>query len=98
MSAAKPSEEGENATRTVRVFFTMVHHPSGQLIRDGNAHSTEAAAKGWVPFVRGSWRGCRVTVSPCTLRWVDGRLDERSVRLLDKKFNLDAEGAPDAAR
>jgi hypothetical protein len=79
-----------DAIRTERVFFLMVHHPLNGRIRVGNAHRTEQAARDWRPFVRGAWRGCRVSVSPCTLRWVGGQLDERSVRVLDQKYNLDA--------
>lgn len=74
-------------TRTV--FFTMVHHPVDGTIRVGNAYGSRSAARSWLPFVRGAWRGCRASVSQCTLRWVNGELDERSLRLLDEKYNLD---------
>ncbi len=76
-------------TVTRRVFFTMVRHPFNGPTRVGNAYATKEAAKGWLPFVRGAWRVCRVSVSSCTLRWVDGALDARSVRILDTKYNLD---------
>lgn len=77
------------STTTRRVYFTMVRHPVSGWTRVGNAYRTRAEAGDWLPFVRSGWRGCRVRVSQCTLRWVDGVLDERSVRVLDQKFNLD---------
>jgi len=72
------------------VFFTMVDHPVKGWARVGNAYATRKDAAGWLPFVRGSWRGLRAKVSQCTLRLVDGQLSETSKRVLDKKFNLDA--------
>lgn len=72
------------------VFFTMVRHPKG-LMRAGNAYPSRKAAAEWVPFVRGVWRFLRVTVSQCTLYFdANGALSERSKRLLDVKYNLDA--------
>jgi hypothetical protein len=77
--------------RTKRtVFFTMVRHPIKGWTRVGNAYPSRDAAKEWLPFVRGSWRGLRAKVSQCTLRLEAGKLCERSRRVLDEKFNLDA--------
>jgi hypothetical protein len=81
-----------------RVWFTMVLHPLNGWIRAGKAYGSRDAAREWVPFVRGAWRGLRVKVSQCTLRWVNGQLDERSRRTLDEKFNMDAPNAPAEAR
>lgn len=77
-------------TERRKVFFTMVDHPLQGPIRVGNAYPTKGNAKGWLPFVRGAWRGCRTFVSTCTLTLVDGALSARSVALLDRKYNLDA--------
>jgi hypothetical protein len=73
----------------MKVYFTMVCHPGKGWIRVGNAYRTRAIAAGWLPFVRGAWKGCRVRVSELTLRYVDGDLDERTRQTLDRKFNLD---------
>jgi hypothetical protein len=73
-----------------RVWFTMVSHPAKGWMRVGKAYGSRAAAAEWVPFVRGAWRGLRVKVAQCTLRWVNGQLDERSRRTLDEKFNMNA--------
>ena len=73
----------------IRVFFIMVEHPIDGWIRVGNAYKTRDAAKEWTGFVRKSWRICRVRIAPCTLRRVNGELDERSRKVLDKKFNMD---------
>jgi hypothetical protein len=73
-----------------RVWFTMVSHPAKGWMRVGNAYVSRDVAREWVPFVRGAWRGLRVKVSQCTLRWVNGQLDEKSRRTLDEKFNMDA--------
>lgn len=81
-----------------RVWFTMVSHPANGWIRAGKAYGSREAAREWVPFVRGAWRGLRVKVSQCTLRWVNGQLDERSRRTLDKKFNMDAPNPANLAR
>lgn len=48
------------------------------------------AAVEWLPFVRGSWRGCAVSISRCTLRFEAGVLSEASRRVLDEKYNMDA--------
>ena len=76
-----------------RVWFTMVLHPAKGWMRAGKAYGSRKAAREWVPFVRVAWRGLRVKVSQCTLRWVNGQLDERSRRTLDEKFNMDAPNA-----
>ena len=73
-----------------RVWFTMVLHPANGWMRAGKAYGSREAAREWVFFVRGAWRGLRVKVSQCTLRWVNGQLDEKSRRTLDEKFNMDA--------
>jgi len=72
-----------------RVWFTMVLHPVNGWMRVGNAYGSRKAASEWLPFVRGAWRGLRTRVSQCSLRFVDGVLDERSRRTLDEKYNLD---------
>ncbi len=76
------------------VFFTMVRHPVKGWIRAGNAYGSRKAAAEWIPFVRGSWRGCKVKVSQCTLRFEDGVLCEATRQVLDKKYNLDALAVP----
>ena len=73
-----------------RVWFTMVLHPAKGWMRAGKAYGSREAAAEWVPFVRGAWRGLRTKVSQCTLRFVNGQLDERSRRTLDEKFNMDS--------
>lgn len=82
MSQATPS------TRVV--FFTMVRHPTRGPLRVGNAYGSRKAAADWLPFVRGSWRGCSVSISRCTLRFEGGVLSEASRRVLDEKYNMDA--------
>lgn len=73
------------------VFFTMVRHPAKGWVRAGNAYATRKEAASWVPFVRKAWRGvCQVKVSQCTLRLENGAICERSRRVLDKKYNLEA--------
>ena len=74
---------------TRRVWFTMVLHPTTGWTRAGKAYGSCEAARSWVPFLRGAWRGLPVKISQCTLRWADGQLDETSRRTLDKKFNMD---------
>ena len=76
------------------VFFTMVLHPVTGWTRVGKAYFSRNDASGWLPFVRGAWRGCRVKVSQCTLRFKNGALTERSREILDQKFNMDP---PDVA-
>jgi hypothetical protein len=79
---------GQTTKRTV--YFTMVRHPSRGLMRVGNAYGSRKAAADWLPFVRGAWRGCSVSISRCTLVWVGGELTLSSRRVLDQKYNLDA--------
>ena len=74
---------------TRRVYFTMILHSVNGWTRAGRAYSSRAAAVEWLPFVRKAWRGLRVKVSQCTLRYNAGHLDERSIRTLDKKFNME---------
>lgn len=77
----------EMTTKTV--YFTMVNHLSSWM-RVGNAYPSHRAAKEWLPFVRGAWRGLPTKVEPCRLVFLDGKLTAESKRLLDEKFNLDA--------
>lgn len=83
-SLAKPKP-----VETRQVYFTMVLHPGRGWIRVGNAYSSRKAALEWLPFVRRAWQ-CQAKVEAATLGLVDGRLDEKSIRLLNQKFNLDA--------
>lgn len=77
-------------TKTTRtVFFTMVMHPNGKWTRVGNSYAKKDTAKGWVPFVKGAWRGCRVKVQPCTLELEDGKLTPASLEILDREYNFD---------
>lgn len=78
------------------VYFTMVHHPIRGRVRVGDAYGSRKSAADWLPFVRGSWRGCGVSVSRCTLIMVDGALTEASQRLLDVKYNLDPPRSSDS--
>lgn len=75
-------------TRTL--FFTMVLHPVSGWMRVGNAYGSMDCAKTWLPLVRGAWRGLRVKVSRCTIRMIDGKLCEGSLKVLSEKYNLDA--------
>lgn len=72
------------------VFFTMVMHPVNGWIRVGNAYPSRKSANDWMPFVRGAWRGLRAKVSQCTVQFEGERMCEKSRRLLDVKYNLDA--------
>jgi len=75
-------------TKKRRLYFTMVCHPLG-LKRAGNAYPTQKDARDAVPLVRGSWHGLRVTISQCTLVWLDGVLTPKSVDTLSRKYNLE---------
>ncbi len=80
------------------VFFTMVLHPAQGWIRVGEAYATREIAQGWLPFVRGAWRGLRVKTRKCPMRIVDGELDEATRERLDKVFNLDPPDSEGLAR
>ena len=70
------------------VFFTMINHPQSGWTRVGNAYGSRHAATEWLPFVRGAWRGLRAKVSQCTLYFEDGKVCEKSRKLLDSKYNM----------
>jgi hypothetical protein len=72
------------------VYFTMVKHPLKNWIRIGNAYKSRKTASGWIPFVRGAWRGLRVKISQCTLTFIDGKLSDRSRRMLNEKYKIDS--------
>jgi len=79
----------ENVTKAT-VYFTMVDHPTRGRFCVGHAYATRACALSWVPFVRASYRDLfKVTVSSFTYTLVDGKMDARSLAILDKKFNMD---------
>lgn len=78
------------AVTTKKLFFTMVMHPVHGWMRVGNAYPSHSAAREWLPFVRGAWRGLRAKVSPCTIELHDGQVSEKSKKMLDERFNLDA--------
>lgn len=70
------------------VYFIMVAGLKGPK-RVGKAYSSREAAKGWVGFVRAFFRGRRVSIRRANLTLIDGKLDARSIELLDKVFNMD---------
>lgn len=81
-----------NAVTTVNtktLFFTMVMHPVKGWCRVGNAYPSKQAARDWLPFVRGVWRGLRVKIAQSTVELHDGHVSEKSKKVLDEKFNLD---------
>lgn len=72
------------------LYFTMVLYPGRGWCRNGGPLSSRRAAEGWLGFVRAANRWlCPVRVSQFTLRLIDGVMDERSVRILSEKFNMD---------
>ena len=72
------------------VFFTMVMFPDGWK-RVGNAYATRKAAQSWLPFIRKRFHGLRAKVSQFTVRYnEDGSISEKSAKILDEKYNLDA--------
>ena len=71
------------------IFFTMVRSHSG-WVRVGPAYSSREAAREWLPFVRGSWRGCAAKIAQCTIRLDGGKVCEKSRRVLNEKFNMDS--------
>lgn len=73
-----------------RLFFTMVLHPSSGWTRVGPAYPSREAAREWLPFVRGSWRGLPAKVAQCTVRLEGGKVCEASRRVLDEKFNMES--------
>lgn len=74
-----------------QVFFVMVLHPADGWTRCGNAYGSRKAAREWAPFVSAAWRGLRTRVAACTIRYdAPGKMSERSRRVLDEKFNLNA--------
>ncbi|MDD2609410.1 MAG: hypothetical protein PHX60_06885 [Giesbergeria sp.] len=72
------------------LFFTMVMHPSEGWMRVGRPYSSRKIASEWLPFVRGAWRGLKAKISQCTVRLKDGKVCEKSRRLLDAKYNIEA--------
>ena len=73
-----------------QVWFNMVKTPTGWM-RVGNAFGSKEAAEDMLDLiVRGYYLGREIKAEPLDLNYVDGRLDEQTVRILDEKFNLDA--------
>lgn len=91
-SESKTTPQPASLKRMVRqVFFIMVLHPVNGWMRCGNAYASRKRAREWTPFVASAWRGLRARVASCTLRWdANGNMSERSRRVLDEKFNLNA--------
>jgi len=81
------------STERIRVFFIMVRRPDGGWRRVGPRYRDRAVARSWVSFVGKAWHS-KPRISQCTLTLVDGRLDERSVRVLDEKYNMDPPADP----
>lgn len=79
------------------VYFIMVDRPFAGPTRVGKAYGSRKAAQEWVKFVRGAWRGLRIYLKAAKLTLVDGKLDARSIELLDKVFNMDPPAAAEAA-
>ncbi len=77
------------ANKPSKLFFIMVGHPSKGWIRSGNAYATKKAADGWTDFVKSYWRGLPTKVERLNLTWNGDKLDDRTIEILDKKFNLD---------
>lgn len=92
----KPAESAVRSIGLVRrtVYFTMILHPESGWIRVGqSAYAKKETAKSWLPFVRKAWRGLRGKISQCTLTYRNGVMDEKSRKVLDAKYNMDAPNA-----
>jgi hypothetical protein len=78
-----------SARKPIKVFFTMVHTPTG-VKRVGDRHRTRKDAQDWAPFVSGAWHGMRVSVRGCLITFgPDGKPDAKSRERLDKEFNAE---------
>ena len=71
-------------------FFVMVDMPGKGWTRVGPDYPTRQIARGWVTIVRRRWHGLPTRVQQFTFSVVDGRVDERSRRILSEKFNMDS--------
>ena len=85
-SRATRTRQGVSEIRWV--FFIMVEISTG-WIRVGNAYATRKGAEGWLDFVSAAKGGRPARVEGLELVYIDGELDERTIRALDEKFNLD---------
>jgi hypothetical protein len=91
-SATPPSPPSPSKPKIEKrtIYFTMVLDPrTGKWTRVGTPYGKKQTATGWLPVVRGSWRHCKVKVSPFTFRLIDGKLTPKAIATLDKKFNMD---------
>lgn len=74
----------------IRVFFTMVRKPCGEVVRVGKPFRSKTVANDWKSFVKGAWNGCRVTVRSLLVTFDEGGgVTEKSRRRLDREFNCD---------
>jgi hypothetical protein len=73
------------------LYFTMVQDlVTGSWFRVGKPYRSKEIAKGWLGFVRGSWRGHRVKLVGYKVKFgPDGKPTSRSQKKLDEVFNLD---------
>jgi len=67
----------------------MVHTPDG-IRRVGKTYYSLQTAREWLPFVRASFRGCKVEVRSMVVRFDDsGQMDDKSRKRLDEEFNME---------
>lgn len=76
--------------QNIQAWFIMVLNPwSGSWKRVGNVYWKKETARDWVPFVKSAWRGCRTKIASCTIRFCNGKITDKSAKILDQKFNME---------
>jgi len=74
--------------RKLTVYFTMALNSEDKWYRVGIAYRTRKIAETWMDFVSKSQGGRQIKVEECALLFIEGKLDDNSVKILDEKFNL----------
>ena len=79
---------GGRMSEKIKVFFVMIQHPEEGWMRVGVQHPTKDSAQSWLSFARAGWANWPGRVSQFTAEIVDGKLTERSRKILDQKYNM----------
>ncbi|MFO0383263.1 MAG: hypothetical protein ACK506_16290 [Pirellula sp.] len=77
--------------KPLKLWFIMRRsHLDGSLSRVGQPYGSLELARSWISFVRSAWRGHELRIVSYTVRFnPDGSPTDKSIRKLDRFFNLE---------
>ena len=94
MSPLPATQWGDNEVtdakvKRVKVYMIMCQINPPKWTRVGTVYRNRQAAIGWVPLVRGRYRGAPTMIETATIESIDGKPTAEAVKLFDRRYNID---------